>query len=248
MNDQTLEPADGGMNRVLSEQAGTPENNAQFPVPPEVSWITVLDAQEHFRALGLPRSVEAIRKYCRQGKVEAEVIAGPKGDQHMIKMGSIDTFVAEQLKVLEAASRNVPVRDGTFRKIPVHSVTSRVEPEHPGTQQDANLTEKLAAQEKEIERLKRENRDLEIDKEVRARMNDVLEKNNDRLIGQLRETSQDAQEWSRKFGQLEERVEHLTLPAPVTSSEPSATVHPEDFNVPSGAPQPETGRRTSFSF
>ena len=42
-------------------------------------------------------------------------------------------------------------------------------------------------------------------------MKDVLEKNSDRLIEQVREASMDAQEWSRKVGQLEEHLQHLQM-------------------------------------
>lgn len=189
--------------------------------------------------LGLPRSAEAIRKYCRQNKLEAEIIAGPKGDQHMIKRDSIDSFVETQLKVLEAATRSIPVRDGTTRNIPVQSVSYRHDPEQPGMARDQNTDAKVKELTEEIERLKRVNRDLEIDKEVRTRMNDVLEKNNDRLIEQVREASQEAQEWSRKFGQLEERVQHLQLAAPSQlEPDPIASVSPSDQETGTEANHP----------
>jgi chromosome segregation ATPase len=107
--------------------------------------------------------------------------------------------------------------------IPVHSVTSRVEPAHPGTQESVNSDTELGELKSKIERLESEKRDLEIDKEVRTRMNDVLEKNNNRLLEQVKQVSHEAQEWSRKFGQLEERVQHLQLTSPKGSTEKSDT-------------------------
>lgn len=223
------------VNRAEPVHSGTLENNAQMSEPAQPDWVTVNDAQELFRNLGLPRSVEAIRKYCRQGKLEAEVIAGPKGDQHMINRNSIDTFVNDQLKVLQAATRSIPVRDGTSRQIPVHSVTSRVEPAHPGASENQDMSKQMEEMTKKIARLESENRDLAIDKEVRSRMNGVLEQNNNRLIEQIREVSQEAQEWSRKYGQLEERVQHLQLTAPSdaaadTAALPNATRQAPSFD------------------
>lgn len=198
-------------SRVIPEQAGTLENKSILTEPAQPEWIPVNDAQEQFRLLGLPRSVEAIRKYCRQGKLEAEVITGPRGDQHMINRASINVFVEDQLKVLNATSHSIPVRDGSSRQIPVQSVTNRFEPERTGSVASEQSSAEIVNLQKKIEKLEAEKRDLEIDKEVRTRMNAVLEGNNEKLLAQVTEISKEAQEWSRKFGRLEERVQHLQL-------------------------------------
>lgn len=250
------QPTDTNPNRNVPEQAGTLENNAQSPVPTERDWITVIEAQEQFRALGLPRSAEAIRKYCRQGKLEAEVIAGPKGDQHMIQRGSIDVFVSEQLKVIEAATRRIPVRDGTTRNIPVHSVTYQDNPEQPGTARDEETEAEIKKLKDEIEKLKLENRHLDLDKQVREGLNSMLEENNNRLLEEVQKVSRDAQEWSRKFGQLEERVKYLQLAAPnpltplETETEVEAvTSEPEQVVAqPLQDPAPYDSHRVAFTF
>lgn len=225
------EPAPPGTTRYDPEQSNTQENNAISHASTEPEWITVPEAQEEFRALGLPRSPEAIRKYCRQGKLASEPISGPKGDQHMIQKASIGTFVTEQLKVLNAASRTIPVQPGTTRDDPAHASMTRNVPVRSDT--TFELEEKTKELEEEIIKLKRENQELAIDKEVRSRMNQHLEQDRDRLIEQVGQVSREAQEWSRKYGQLEERVQHLKLTAPEGQGEPINPLGSEDVPQPS---------------
>jgi len=191
----------------VPERSGTSQNGQNTAPYADKEWLTINEAVILFRHLGLPRTPEAIRKYCRQEKIKAQMVAGAKGEQHMIEQSTIKPFVDDQLRALSATSQTVPEHDGTSRNIPVHSVTTRNVPEQPDTEEGQSaLQEQLEKKVKEIEGLKRENRELEIDKEVRSRMNEQLEKANERLFDQFMEANRETQQLSRKYGQLEERV------------------------------------------
>lgn len=158
-------------------------------------WITVEEAVIFFRDLGLPRSPEAIRGYCRQDKLEATTTQGLKGEQHVIKRASAEIYIADRKKVLAAMSRDMPEQDGKSRKLTVHSETTRHLPEDTGTSQHVPA-EDLAEKEAEITKLRDEVMSLKIDKQAR-----------DQIVIMLRderaEIARDAREASRKVGELE---------------------------------------------
>lgn len=195
----------------IPEDAGTLQNTAS-PLHAR-EWLTVDEAVIHFRELGLPRSAEAIRGYCRAGKIEATTTQGVKGEQHVLKRESAESFITERKTVLAAMSRDVPEDDGLSRKLPVISVSSRHIPESNGT--DREDSEALREKNEEIAKLKDEITSLEIDKAARDHIVSMLRDER----AQLAET---AMEQSRKVGELETR---LQLSAP---SAARADIHKAD--------------------
>jgi hypothetical protein len=223
----------------IPEQAGT-RNEAGAAVPALFSgkdWITVEEAVVLFQDIGLPRTAEAIRGYCRKGKIEASSMEGAKGDQHMIRTESARAFIEERKIVLDALGQNVPEHAGTMRKLPVVSVTSRnvaedaVAAETDGSAANAAaLADKVRAQETEIEALRRETRTLEIDKRVREQMLERVDADRQLLLGKVLEMG-------TEVGQLRERVAHLQLAAP-DAVRPAAS--------PAPAVAPETPERSGW--
>ncbi len=213
----------------IPEQGGTanePLNRPDLPFQDQ-QWITVNQAIILFRALGLPRTKEAIRKYCRQEKLSATMMEGAKGQQHMVETASIYPFVDEQLKVLNAAGQAVTQRDGTIRNIPVYSVASRNEPERFETDENERLlADQVKKLEAELEELKAENRELEIDKRVRGEFARQLQTDRDRIYDQ-------AMRYSEQVGQLKEQVKVLQLGSGSSPSElPSKDSEPMTVDSP----------------
>jgi len=187
----------------VPEAVGTSQNITS--TLPAKEWITVDEAVVYFRDLGLPRSPEAIRGYCRTGKIEATTTQGLKGEQHVLKRESAASYIEERKIVLAAMSRDIPEDEGISRKLPVVSVSSRHMPEEDAA---ALIEDKDALKDKEVEiaKLIDENMSLKIDKAAR-----------DQLVTMLREEraqlADTAMEHSRKVGQLETRLEISAPPS-----------------------------------
>lgn len=183
----TTKPEDDGKSRNTE-----PDGISLFS---DRDWITVDEAVIYFRSLGLPRSPEAIRGYCRHGKLEATTTQGVKGEQHVIKRESARVYIEDRKKVLEAMSRDMPEDTGKLRKLPVHSVTYRQIPEDAETAYEGD-EEALRAKDDEIASLKDEIMGLKIDKAAR-----------DQVVGMLRDEraqfATDVREASRTVGELE---------------------------------------------
>lgn len=202
----------------IPDDAGTSQKTTR---PLHVKeWITVDEAVTYFRDLGLPRSPEAIRGYCRTGKIEATTTQGLKGEQHVLKCESAVSYIEERKTVLAAMSRDIPEDDGTSRKLPVISVSSRHMPEEDEITYTEN-NDALEERKAEIAKLKEENMSLKIDKAAR-----------DQLVTMLREEraqlADTAMEQSRKVGELETRLE---ISAPQSAAQED--IHNDD--KPGGA-------------
>lgn len=193
------------VSQNIPEQAGASQNSpSRLNV---IEWITVDEAVVHFRELGLPRSSEAIRGYCRSGKIEATTTQGLKGEQHILKRESATSYIEERKTVLTAMSRNIPEESSTSRKLPVISVTSQQMPEETGiVRYEADGMVKEA----EITKLKDEIMSLKIDKAARDQLVTVLRDERAKL-------ADTAIEQSRKIGELET---HLQLSAPPPEAKP----------------------------
>ncbi len=188
------------------EEAGTSrdEADARPSLFADKEWITVDEAVVYFRELGLPRSPEAIRGYCRHDKLEATTTQGIKGEQHVIRRESARIYIEERKQVLAAMSRDIPEEAGTTRKLPVTSVTSRHETEDAGT---ARVADENTLKEKEVEiaKLREEVMSLKIDKSARDHIVTMLRDERSQLM-------QEAMEKSRRVGELETRLQ-LTAPS-----------------------------------
>lgn len=192
----------------MSEEAGTSRNQPEDPASPLVQkeLLTVEEAVVYFRDQGLPRSPEAIRGYCRQGKIESTTIQGLKGEQHVLSRESADVYITERKRVLETMSRDMPADAGTSRKLTVTSVTSRDMPEHAGMARETDPDpDTLKAKDEEIAKLRDEVMSLRIDKAAR-----------DQIVAMLRDEraqlADTAMEKSRRVGELETRLQ-LAEPA-----------------------------------
>lgn len=185
----------------IQEEAGTSQN-VLSPFDTK-EWLTVDEAVVHFRELGLPRSAEAIRGYCRAGKIEATTTQGVKGEQHVLKRESANSFITERKIVIAAMTRDIPEDAGISRKIPVVSVSSRQVPEDAGTARDDGT---LKEKDEEITKLKDEIMSLKIDKAARDQLVTILRDER----AQLADT---AMEQSRKVGELETRLQLSPPPA-----------------------------------
>lgn len=255
-------PGQAGPTRADAGRPEAPKNNDILQQQESDRWLTVREAAEEFRRLGLPRGVEAIRKYAREGTIEANTIAGPSGDQHVVKASSIAVYVAEQKKVLSAVTRNIPVQSETYRADPGEPGPARAKPGMPGqarvdpsrteaakTTDDTQVTDKDVLQEKdkEISKLKRELRDAKIDLEVRSKMVGMLEDREKDLMNQVGV-------YAKEAGQLQERLDNLQLAAPTQEpqSAPDPVVHESDApdQPPMSWPTQETvdeGNSDSFN-
>jgi hypothetical protein len=197
----------------IPEQAET-RNEAAAATPPLFAgreWLTVEEAVVLFQHMGLPRTAEAIRSYCRKGKIEASSMEGAKGDQHMVRTESARSFITERKRVLDALAQGLPDQDGTMRKLPVRSKFFRNDAEVVGTPEpagppirEAELEAKLKVQDAEIEALRSETRTLEIDKRVREQMLERVDADRQMLLGRVLEMG-------TEVGQLRERVSRLQL-------------------------------------
>lgn len=205
----------------MPEHAGTSQNPG-MPLA-DKDWITVDEAVTYFRELGLPRSPEAIRGYCRDGKLEATTTQGLKGEQHVIQRRSAEIYIEDRKKVLASMSRDIPADASMSRKIPVHSVISRQMPEDAGTNRPEPDTAALAAKDAEISRLRDENMSLKIDKSARDQIVSMLRDERARLADQ-------AMEKSRRVGELETRLE-LQLPPARPGGEGDSVPHADRFDA-----------------
>lgn len=189
----------------VPERSGTSQNGSNPAPYADKEWLTINEAVILFRYLGLPRTPEAIRKYCRQEKIKSQTVAGAKGDQHMVEQITIKPFIEDQLRALNSTSQTIPEHAGMSRNVPVHSVTTRNVPEQPETATgNEGLEKELAEAKKEIEELTHKNRVLEVDKQVREQWVGQLTKDRDQIM-------ENAMKWSREVGQLEQQVKQLQL-------------------------------------
>lgn len=249
MNNPHPEPVQPGTTRVEPERLTTAVNGATEPYPGK-EWLTIAEAQILFRHLGLPRSPEAIRKYCRQEKLASQTTAGPTGDQHMVERKSIVPFVEEQLRIQGAQNPTVPERPGTTRHVPVQTVMTRVEPDQTGTNRNdpvsinkiEELEKKLTQAEAEKKELVEKNHSLEIDKAVRDQMVKQLQEergtfleqmqaDRQNFLEQIKIFSSEAGALSRELGQMETKLELTAPQAPVTE-QPLATKPTQPLSSP----------------
>lgn len=220
MEPSEIKPGDTG----TSQNTKVSHIPSPDPLAEETIWITVDEAVLLFRELGLPRSPEAIRGYCRDGKLEAKTTQGIKGEQHVIERKSAEIYIEDRKKVLASMSRDIPEDAGISRKVPVTSVTSRQMTEDAGTTRQAEKgdvgtsagettaaeTEALKARDAEIVRLREENTSLKIDKAARDQIVTMLREERGQLAAETMEKS-------RRVGELETRLE-LQLPEAHRSS------------------------------
>lgn len=182
-----------------AESFGTLRNGAEAFRAPSVRrencTLTVREVARLFETAGVARSERSITNWCqpnRQGIARLEAYFDPNERRYFITPQSVDAAITEEkARAAKANAEPVPQVAEPFRTIPHDS--------EPQRNEDTVSVGKLAE-------LSRELRDLEITNRVKDLQIDRMEKDREKMLQQLVETSRTVGQLETKLRGLEERT------------------------------------------